>query len=406
MRSALWCTAVALFIGWSPVALAQSEPTPAQQLEALRADVQGRADHNIYPIQGIHPQDAREVLASLHSTDRDEWAAAWSAMGQRYADRAKAAETNNDKATAREDWHQAWIDFMFAGWPVQNTPGKRAAYPKSADAFRHYGALMDPPLEVVEIPFETSKIVGLMQLPPSHSPGAPRPAPVVISIGGLDEYKEFAVQHFGATFLEGGLGEFAIDMPGTGESPVKAEIGGERVFAKVIDYLRTRSDVDGQRIAVQGVSAGGYWSALLSYVERPRLRAAIVWGGPVHGYFQADWQRKSFATREYLFGLKEARIAIWGFPSEEAFLAGMPNMSLQARGLLSQPSTAVLAVNGEKDSQVPIDDLYLLLRTGTPKFAWVNPTGGHVGRSAEMSEDKIHRQVIVPWLNQVMATAQ
>lgn len=405
MRSALWCAA-ALLAGWSSSAMAQSnqtlaEPTPAQQLEALRADVQGRADHNIYPIQGIHPQDAREVLASLHSTDRDEWAAAWSAMGQRYADRAKDAETKNDKAAAREDWHQAWIDFMFAGWPVQNTPGKRAAYPKSADAFRHYGALMDPPLEVVEIPFETSKIVGLMQLPKGV-----RPAPVVISIGGLDEYKEFAVQHFSTTFLEGGLGEFAIDMPGTGQSPVKAEIGGERVFTKVIDYLHTRRDVDGARIAVQGVSAGGYWSALLSYVERPRLRAAIVWGGPVHGYFQADWQRKSFATREYLFGLKEARIAIWGFPSEEAFLAGMPKMSLQARGLLSQPSTAVLAVNGEKDSQVPIDDLYLLLRTGTPKFAWVNPTGGHVGRSADMPEDKIHRQVIVPWLNQVMAAAQ
>jgi hypothetical protein len=66
----------------------------------------------------------------------------------------------------------------------------------------------------------------------------------------------------------------------------------------------------------------------------------------------------------------------------------------------------VLAVNGQKDSQVPIDDLYLLLRTGTPKFAWVNPTGGHVGRSADMPEDKIHRQVIVPWLNQVMTAAQ
>jgi hypothetical protein len=404
---ALWCGAaavVALFIGGTLPAAAQSNQTlagPAQALAALRADVQGRADHNAYPIQGIHPQDAREVLAGLHSADRDEWAAAWSAMGQRYADRAKAAETNHDKATAREDWHQAWIHFMFAGWPVQDTPGKRAAYPKSADAFRHYGALMDPPLEVVEIPFDGSKIVGLMQLPK-----APHPAPVVISIGGLDEYKEFAVQHFSGTFLEGGLGQFAIDMPGTGQSPVKAEIGAERMFAKVIDYLHTRSDVDGTRIAVQGVSAGGYWSALLSYVERPRLRAAVVWGGPVHGYFQADWQRKSFATPEYLFGLKEARIAIWGFPSEEAFLAGMPKMSLEARGLLSQPSTAVLAVNGQKDSQVPIDDLYLLLRTGTPKFAWVNPAGGHVGRSADMPEDKIHRRVIVPWLNQVMTAAQ
>lgn len=393
--------AAALIVGWTSSAGAQDAPTPVQALQELRTDVQGRADHNAYPIQGIHPADVREVLSNLRSTNPDEWAAAWSAMGQRYADRARMAEAANDKRTARLDWHQAWINFMFAGWPVQNTPGKRAAYPKSAEAFRHYGALMDPPLEQIEIPFEGSKIVGLLQLPRGK-----RPAPVVISIGGLDEYKEFAVQNFSASFLEGGLGEFAIDMPGTGQSPVKAEIGAERVFAKVIDYLRTRPDVDSQRLAVQGVSAGGYWSALLAYVERPRLRAAVVWGGPVHGYFQADWQRKSFATREYLFGLKEARIAIWGFPSEEAFLAGMPKMSLEARGLLAQPSTAVLAVNGQQDTQVPIDDLYLLLRTGTPKFAWVNPSGGHVGRSKDMPEDKIHRRVIVPWLNQVLMAAQ
>src|SRR5215469_10452040 len=107
MRSFLCdaATVAALLIGGGQPALAltQSEPTPSEALAALRADVQGRADHNAYPVQGIHPEDAREVLASLHSTDRDEWAAAWSAMGQRYADRARAAEAGNDKATARED---------------------------------------------------------------------------------------------------------------------------------------------------------------------------------------------------------------------------------------------------------------------------------------------------------------
>jgi hypothetical protein len=58
----------------------------------------------------------------------------------------------------------------------------------------------------------------------------------------------------------------------------------------------------------------------------------------------------------------------------------------------------MLVVNGEKDSQVPIADLYLLLRTGTPKFAWVNPEGGHTGRSKDFPEDRITAQVVVPWL--------
>jgi hypothetical protein len=52
---------------------------------------------------------------------------------------------------------------------------------------------------------------------------------------------------------------------------------------------------------------------------------------------------------------------------------------------------------------VPIDDLYLLLRTGMPKFARINPSGGHTGRWPEMPEDKIHRNVIVPRLKQQFA---
>ena len=44
-------------------------------------------------------------------------------------------------------------------------------------------------------------------------------------------------------------------------------------------------------------------------------------------------------------------------------------MSLQARGFIGKPSTRMLLINGEGDTQVPIDDLYILLRSGTPKEA-------------------------------------
>jgi hypothetical protein len=63
----------------------------------------------------------------------------------------------------------------------------------------------------------------------------------------------------------------------------------------------------------------------------------------------------------------------------------------------------MLVVNGEKDTQVPIADLYLLLRTGTPKSAWVNPAGGHTGRSKEWDEEKITDAVVVPWLSATLA---
>ncbi len=378
-------------------ALAQSAPPPAQVLQELRADVQGRADHQAYPITGIDRGDVRTVLAQLKSNDSEEWAAAWAAMGQRHAD---AAGSESDAAKKREHWHQAWLDFHFGAWPAQTTPGKRADYKKAVEAFREYAKLLDPPAETVRIPFEGKEIVGYLRLPP----GAGR-KPVVLTIGGLDEYKEFGVEHDSGLFVKAGLGTLALDMPGTGESPVKMEVGSEREITAALEWLAARPDVDPHRLAVDGASAGGYWSALAGFTERQRVRAVVAQGAPVHEYFQAEWQRKSWATSEYLFGLKEARMWVYGFKKgqDEAFLEKMRGFSLETRGILQKPSAPMLVLNGEKDTQVPISDLYLLLKTGSPKFAWVNPDGGHTGRSKDWPQERITSDVVAPWLATMLA---
>ena len=58
----------------------------------------------------------------------------------------------------------------------------------------------------------------------------------------------------------------------------------------------------------------------------------------------------------------------------------------------------MLLISGEKDSQTSIEDLYLLQRNGQPKYAWVNPVGGHLGRSAEWPDERILREIIIPFL--------
>ena len=222
--------------------------------------------------------------------------------------------------------------------------GRRRTRPASAPttrrrskSFREYGKLLDPPVETVRIPFEGKEIVGYLRLP--H--GVTR-APVVISIGGLDEFKEYGVEHGSTALTDAGLGFLGLDMPGTGEAAVPMEVGSERMIDAVITYLGTRTGVDPQRIAVMGASAGGYWSALAGYTERQRLRAVVVRGGPIHGYFQADWQRKSWGTSEYLFGLKEARMFVYGFKEgeDDAFLKRLATFSLETRGILKSAVSA------------------------------------------------------------------
>ena len=72
-----------------------------------------------------------------------------------------------------------------------------------------------------------------------------------------------------------------------------------------------RADVDGKRLAVMGVSWGGYWGAILGFTEKDRLKAAVDWAGPAHTYFQPEWQKKALGTREYLFDLFAARASVY-----------------------------------------------------------------------------------------------
>jgi len=157
--------------------------------------------------------------------------------------------------------------------------------------------------------------------------------------------------------------------------------------------------VDSKRIVVWGTSYGGHWAASLAYIEKARLLGAVVQGGPVHDYYTAEWQKKSLGTPEYLFDLFAARAAIYGVESLDDFYAYGPRLSLKTQGFLGKPSAPMLVLNGEKDSQVPISDLYILMQSGgSPKWSWVNPDGGHTGRSQEWPNSRISEEIITPWI--------
>jgi esterase FrsA len=384
-------TAAAVVLCAAISAAAQMAPT--RTWEELKQETQRRVDKNLGPVGGLKSDDAKEALANIHSLDRDEWAAAWSAIGERYDKRAKAEEAAKNNDAARDDYFWAFRYYTVARWPVPNSMGKQKAYLSALAAFHNYGKFLDPPVEILHIPFEGKEISGYLRLPKDV-----RPAPLVFMINGTDSRKEDEVQGHDWLFRSG-IGVVTIDMPGTGESPVKADVGSERIFSRALDYLATRPDVDSKHIVAWGVSYGGHWSALLAYKEKARLLGAVVQGGPVHDYYTAEWQKKSLGTPEYLFDLFAARAAIYGVESLDDFYAYGPRLSLKTQGLLGQPSAPMLVLNGEKDSQVPISDLYMLMQSGgTAKWSWVNPDGGHTGRSTEWPNSRIAEEIVTPWI--------
>lgn len=371
---------------------ADSRIAPARTWDELKAELQSRADRQVYPLTGMPAEDVRAALNAISSLDRDEWGRGWSAVGKRHAAAAQSLEAT-DKAKAADAYLMAWRFFGFGAWPTQNSPQKKTAYELCLAAFRDYCRLKSPPVETVRIPFEGSEIVCYLALPPGK-----RPAPIIITIGGLDSYKEYTAERYGTVYMAHGIGFLAIDAPGTGEAPVKAGIDSERMYSAVIDYLLTRSDIDAKRIALQGVSTGGYWSTKVAYKESARLCAVVNWAGPVHYFFAEKEQLKTYGTREYLFDFAPATFGMYGVDNIDDGLKAAARMSLKDQGLLDNPTPPFLLLNGEKDTVAPIEDLHIVLRNGpTPKTAWVNPIGIHLARSKDWNDERIMSEIIMPW---------
>lgn len=365
-------------------------------IEEVKTEAIRRAEVGQYPLIGLDPADVKEAFESIHSADKDEWAAAFMHVADRYFAEAKSLE-KSDAAKANADYIRAWRLYSFGRWPIPASPGKQRSYEKAIEAFLAHAKFYDPPLEVVHIPFEGKEIIGYLRLPKN----AQGPVPLVITVNGLDSRKEDLTESFGA-ILPSGIGVLAVDGPGTGQAPIKVTETSERMLSKVIDYAQSRPEIDKNRIAMHGVSWGAYWATKMAIVERARLRGCSAQSPPVDKFFQKDFLMNSLlGSREYLFDQVPALMNILeGVHTLDEMGEYLPKMSLVRQGLLGKPMAPMLVIAGVLDTQVPIEDEYLLLSKGdTPKEAWINPQGGHLGRQVGVWPDpRIFREVIVPWL--------
>ncbi|HET9149144.1 MAG TPA: alpha/beta fold hydrolase, partial [Alphaproteobacteria bacterium] len=270
-----------------------------KSLDELKAEVLRRASEKPprSMMEGMKLDDVREALSHITTLDRDEWARAWIALGDRYMEWGQNRARIGDIGKAKQQLLLAYRYYKLGHYPVDNSPEKRRAYEKGIDAFLVYARYLDPPLEVVDIPFEGKSIVGYLRLPKAN-----KAVPVVYFVSALDSRKEEWIER-NEDYLSHGVGVFVTDMPGTGQAPILADEHADRMFSRVLDWFATRSDIDSKRIGLYGGSWSGYWAVKMAIVEHARLRAVVAQGPGVHYYFQRDWQKTAVNAPEYLMDL-------------------------------------------------------------------------------------------------------
>jgi esterase FrsA len=372
-----------------------SQQRSERTIDEIRVEAIHRAEVGQYPLIGLDPADVKEAFNSIHTRDKDEWAAAFMGVADRYMNEAKALE-KTDPAKANADYIRAWRLYSFGRWPIPASPGKQRSYEKAIEAFLAHARFWDPPLEIVKIPFEGKEIIGYLRLPKNTN----GPVPLVLAVNGLDSRKEDLSESFSA-ILPFGVGFLAVDGPGTGQCPIKVSETSDRMFSRILDYIATRPEIDKNRVSMHGVSWGAYWATKMAIVEHARLRGASAQSPPTDTFFQKDFLMNSLiGNREYLFDQVPALMAIFdNVTTVDQMAEVLPKMSLVKQGLLGKPMAPMLILAGVLDTQVPISDIYLLLDKGdVPKSAWINPQGGHLGRQVKVWPDpRIFKEVIIPW---------
>lgn len=332
-----------------------------------------------HPMNLVSEAVGGPVIDGLTSLDGQTWGAAWGAAGARVRDEARAAAAAGDRGRAAKLFLEAHGLYFLGRFPSPNHPRKLENAALERDTYLEAAEYFDTPTHRVVIPFdgregEGREIAVLYRRPP----GVARP-PVVVMWGGVDAWKE---QLTGTSdpLLKMGVATVAMDGPGTGESPVKGSIDGERQFIPVFDWIAAQPDLDGAKVGLLGRSFGGYWVTKLCHTHPERIAGGVSWGGGAHHMYQREWVEASRYPDSYLMELVETRSRMLGATNDAEYVEFFGRMSLLDQGLLDRPCAPLLLVNGKEDKQCPVEDIFLLLEHGSPKTVRLFP-GGHMGHT-------------------------
>jgi hypothetical protein len=210
--------------------------------------------------------DAGEVLATvarIKNGDADQWVREWTSA----ADTLRAVALDDDAAgrlVSARALHRRAATYYATALEAITRAGEldrrddiwtahRACWERVVD-------LLPVPGERLEIPYESTTLPGYFFRAPDARPGEPRPL-VVLNNGSDGATSQMALSG-GDAAHERGYHWMTFDGPGQQaalfERGIPFRSDWEAVLTPVIDAMVARPDIDPARIAVIGISQGGY----------------------------------------------------------------------------------------------------------------------------------------------------
>ena len=228
--------------------------------------------------------DLGEMMATagrIQEGDFESWFTEWDKRAQRTLARADADAAMDHPQSAREAYLRASTYFRLAEFYLHGNPDDPrilAEAKASQQAYAQAAALTGPTWEPIEIPYEGTTLPGYFY----KADDSGRPRPTVIFHGGYDSSVEELFFFGAAAAVRRGYNCLTFDGPGQGRPMREQKLffrhDWKQVVTPVVNYALARPDVDGDKLALIGMSLGGYLAARTVAFE-PRFRAAVFFGG-------------------------------------------------------------------------------------------------------------------------------
>jgi hypothetical protein len=258
--------------------------------------------------------------------------------------KARAAETDGNTVTARDNWYMAAIHYGAAEWPYDDSGEKHLAlHRKKRDCFANYARLADHKIEAVSIPFKGKTIPAWFHLPPGYKDGK---LPVIISIPGMDSFKETGVALANDRWMARGVAVLAIDGPGQYESPLLGVYVSMQNWIDagpvVVDWLLQRPEIDSGKIGVTG--------------NEPRIAATAVASTCLEPGCHTIFEEASPTFKKRFMWMSD-------FTDEDKFDAFVKTLTWE--GHVEKIRSPYLVVAGEADELSPLEHTERMIRTMT-----------------------------------------
>src|SRR5215813_13929079 len=298
-------------------------------------------------------QIARRLKARSGEPELDKvWMEEWSREADRVARIGDEADAAGNAITAGNQYMRAGNYYYSAERFIPPGEGKLAMYRKALHCYQSAMARLHPDIEKVEVPYEDKSLPAWLV----KGRGLGK-RPTVVLFDGMDNAKEMSVIFAGLDFAKRGINTLAIDGPGQAEalrlrsiySRQDYEVAGTAAY----DYVASRPEVDGKRVAVMGYSFGGYHAPRVAAFEK-RYAAAVAFGAMhwnIYDWVAGNKAKLAADPRTSPTSIFQFRWVV-GAPDNETALEWAKKFTLE--GVAQRIECAFLVLHGENDRIVPL----------------------------------------------------